>query len=506
MTIPTAVSPSVKTPGLYLTVNLLAGAASPGSGALRIALLAPKSSSGDLTVDTEVRAGSGVDGAKTAFGQGAPGHLMAKIIYGKYPQAQVDFVAPTAGAGSATLTVTAAGTPTSNQVVDCDIMGRTFEVEWLSGVAHTAFIPLLVAAIVARADDLMVTAADGEGGDCDITSVVTGNIGNDVLVKIKLRYAQTGTEALTGALVHTNLAGGSADPDFATALASIAGREYHYILPALSNTDIEQIATDNGLQDVLSHIDTYDDGLNAKLQQVVTGHTGAIADAVATAADANGGNDDGRAQILCCVNGRSLPCEFAAREMVGRLASVSVDPAGNRIGELLDMVVGSWDVVADRPTAAECETALNGGVSIVTYTDIGDAEQLTRPVTCHGSDNRLLDVQNVDGTYIVARDIRDSLPQAFPNAKITADIEEGDEPPPAGVLEIRDVKAWVINRLYAWVRKGVVQKAALAAAIADGSLVVEINSSDSTQVDMVLPYKIVQPWAKTGVVAQRIPE
>lgn len=505
MTIPTAVSPSVKTPGLYLTVNLLAGAASPGSGALRVALLAPRSSAGDLTLDTEVRTGSGVDGAETAFGEGAPGHLMAKIIYGKFPTAQVDFVAPTAGSTAATLDVTAAGTPAANQVVDCDIMGRTFEIEWLSGVAHTSFVTSAVAAINAYADDLMVTASDGGAGKVTLTSKVTGKIGNDVLVKMKLRNAQTGTETLTGATTHTNLSGGTTDPDFANALAAIAGREYHFILPAMSNADVENIVTDSGLADALTHIEAYDDGLNAKLQQVIVGHTGAIADAVATTASSHGGNDDGRAELICCVNGRSLPCEFAAREMVGRLAAVSVDPAANRIGELLDLVTGSADVTADRPTATEAETALNGGVAIVTYTDPGEAEQLTRPVTCHSSDNRLIDVQNVDGTYVVARDIRDALPQAFPNAKITEDVEEGDEPPPAGVLEIRDVKAWVENRLYAWARKGVVQKAALAAAIADGSLVVEINSSDSTQVDMVLPYKIVQPWAKTGVVAQRIP-
>jgi len=506
MTIPIAVSPSVKTPGLYLTVNLLAGAASPGSSALRIALIAPRSSAGDLTLDSEVRAGSGVDGAITAFGEGAPGHLMAKIIYAKYPMAQVDFVAPTAGAGSAARTVTAAGTPTSNQVVDVDIMGRTFEVEWLNGVAFTTFAPLLIAAINSRADELMVTASSGGGGAVVITSKVTGRIGNDVWVKIKLRYAQTGTETLTGATTHTALTGGTTDPDIANALAALAGREYHYILPALSNTDVANVATDDGLRDTLTHIETYDDGLNAKLQQVVVGYTGAYANAIATAASSKGGNDDGRAQIINCLNGRSLPCEFAAREVVGRLAMVSVDPAGNRIGELLDMVVGSWDVTADRPTAAECEASLEAGVSIVTYAAESDAEQLTRPVTCHGSDNRLIDVQNVDGTYVVARDVRDNLPAAFPNAKISEDIPEGEEPPPTGVVEVRDVRAWVINRLYAWARKGVVQKAALAAAIADGSLVVEINDSDHTQVDLVLPYKIVQPWAKTGVVVQRIPE
>jgi phage tail sheath gpL-like len=445
-----------------------------------------------------------VDSAKDAFGQGGPGHLMAKILYAKYPGALIDFCAPTAGAGSATLDTTATGTPTGNNVVDFDIMGRTLEVEWLAAVTAADFATLAIARINELADDLMVTASSGGAGVITLTSKVTGNIGNDVLVKAKLRLAQTGTEAIDNN-THTNLASGSADPDFATALSSIAGREYHFILPALSNTDVEQITTDNGLQDVLTHIGNYNSGLGAKLQQVIVGHTGAIADAVATAADANGGNDDYNAEIVCCVNGRSLPCEFAAREAAGRLAAESLDPAANRIGELFDLVVGSHDVTADRPSAAECETALDGGVSIITYTEYSEAEQLVRAVTCRGSDKRCTDVQNVSATYIVSRDIRDNLPLAFPNAKITPDVEEGDDPPPAGVIEERDIKAWNINRLRAWQNEGVIQKASLDQAIANGSLVVQVNESDPTQVDMVLPFKIVQPLAKFGVVPQRIP-
>jgi len=504
MTYPIAVSPSIMTPGLYLTVDLLAGVAGPGNEALRVALLASKSTAGDLTANTEVRAGAGVDSASVAFGPGTPGHLMAKIIYGKYPSAQIDFAAPTAGAGAATLSLTASGAVGANQAVDFDIMGRTFQVAWLLGVTPADFATAAIAAINALTDDLAVSAASGGAGVIAITFKVTGNIGNDALVKATLNLAQTGTEAIAGALTHTALAGGTTEADFATVLSLISGREYHFILPALSNTDIEQVSTDNGLQDCLTHIHSYNTGLTSKLQQVVVGYTGDITHAVATALDANGGNDDYNAELVTCVNGRSLPCEVGAREVAGRLAMESLDPSGNRIGELMDMVVGSWDVIADRPNEAESETCLDGGSTLITY-NASDAEQLCRAVTCRGSDKRCTDVQNVSATYIVARDVRDNLPAAFPNAKIMPDIEEGDEVPPAGVLEERDVKSWCINRLQVWVRKGVIQKASLDAAIADGSLIVKVNESDTTQVDIVLPFKIVQPLAKFGVVAQRIP-
>lgn len=504
MSVPLAVSPSVKTPGVYMTVDLLAGAASAGTGALRVALLAPKGSAGDLTVDTEVRTGAGEPSAATAFGAGTAGHLAAKQIYAKYGAAQVDFGAPTAGSGTATLDVTAAGVPTSDQVVDCDVMGRTFEVPWYTSETADTFKTRAIAAINALANDLMVVASSGGTGIVTIDSTVTGNVGNDVLVKMKLRLAQTGTETLTGAVTHTNLVGGTTDPDFATILSNIAGKEYHFILMCLSNADVEQITTDNGIKDAIDHCNTYNNGFAAKLQQVVVGYTGAIADAVATVADANGCNDDQICQLVLAVNGRGLPAELGGREVGGRLAAESLDPAANRIGELMDGYAGSYDTIADTLTLAESETCMDGGVSAVSYNAAG-AAFLVRPITCHHSDDRILDVQNVSGTYIVARDVRDNLPLQFPNAKISDDVSDGEEGPPAGVVEIRDVKAWVVRRLLAWVRKGVIDRQSLQDAIDNGTLIVQINDSDATQVDFVLPFEIVQPWAKSGIVVQRLP-
>ena len=59
MTVPVAVEPSVKTPGVYLTVDLLAATANPGSAANRALIIAPKTSSGNITAQTEVRSTNG---------------------------------------------------------------------------------------------------------------------------------------------------------------------------------------------------------------------------------------------------------------------------------------------------------------------------------------------------------------------------------------------------------------------------------------------------------------
>ncbi|MEA3225133.1 MAG: hypothetical protein U9Q07_04220 [Planctomycetota bacterium] len=510
MSIPTAVASSTLTPGIYITVDLLAGTASPGTGTLRVALMASKSAAGDLTIDTEVRSIGGEADASTGFGPGTVGHLAAKQIYTLFGEAQVDIIAPTAGATTATLNVTAAGVPTGTQVVDIDLAGRTGEIAWLSGETADQIKQKLIDWIVAKTNDCPATASTGGVGITTIDSKVDGNIGNDILVKAKLRYAQTGTETLTGAVVHTNLAGGTTDPDFTTALSYLVGTEYHYIVQCLSNADAGNVAASNNADKCYTHIYTYNTGLDAKLQQNIVGYTGAYATAQASTVHVNSFNNAEFSEMIECLNGLSLPGEFAGYECGARLAAISLDPAANRIGEIMEGLYGANDKNADKPTPAESEACLGNGVSLVTYNPM-DQVMLSRAVTTHskdsggGADRRLLDTQNVDAAYIVARDLRTNLPIEFAGAKIQADSQPGDEPPPAGVVEERDIKTYIISRLRFWVTEGVVHRASLNAYIAAGKLIVQVDATDPTQVNMVVPYEIMQPLAKMGLVAQRVP-
>jgi len=423
----------------------------------------------------------------------------------------VDFIAPTAGTGTATLDVTFAGTPSSDNVVDFNIMGRTFELSWDAAETADDFKDRAVIAINQRTQDLAVAGSSGGTGILTVDSKVLGNIGDDIIFTATLREGTTNTETINASTTLTsNLAGGSTDPDLTTALSSLEGREYHYILPCLSNTDAANVAATNNVKRCYTHCDNLNTGLEAKLQQFVVGYTGTLALAIASTPHANSANNAEFGEFILCISGLSLPCEVGAREVGGRVAAVSIDPASNRIGELLDGVYGAADKIADKPTAAESESALSNGVSLVSYS-AQDSELLIRSVTTHsqddagGADVRLLDVQNVDAAYIVSRDIRDNLPLQFPNAKITADVSAGDDPPPHGVIEERDIKAWIISRLRYWQRVAVVDGPSLDTAIEDGTLIVQVNSTDPTQVDIVMPFEVIQPLAKFGVVAQRQP-
>jgi phage tail sheath gpL-like len=510
MAIPLAVSPGTLTPGVYLIVDLLAGAASPSTGLLRIALMGSKSAAGDLTPDTEVRAGGGADTAATAFGVGTPAHLAAKLLYGQFAAAVIDFIAPIAGTGLATLDITLSGVPTGNNVTLWDVMGREFEVAWLLGETFEDVKDKAIDAINSRTDDLFTTAADGGVGIVTINAKTAGNEGNDVKVKVTLQNPATGTEAVAGALVPTPLAGGATDPDYTNALAATSGKEYAAILPCLSNTDVGNVGTKNNFSRVIDHINLLNTGLDAKLQQAWVGMTSSIAIAVPATSNANGAQNDPTGELILCVNGRGLPAELGGREVGGWVAATSLDPAANRIGEDMSEYIGSADVDGDRPSPAESETALGNGVSLISYTAQG-LEILMRAITTHSQtatgapDRRLLDIQNVSATYIVARDLREALPQEFPNAKIVKDTPAGEDPPPKGVIEERDVKAFLISRLRFWQGEGVITQSSLDTAVSTGTLIVQVNASDPSQVDIVLPFSIVPPLAKFGVVVQRVP-
>jgi phage tail sheath gpL-like len=495
---------------MYLSVNTIAGVASPGSGAMHVALIAPKTSSGDLTVDTEVRAGGGGDSAATAFGNGGIGHLAAKTIYDLDPTAQIDFIAPTAGSTAATLNLTFANSPSSNTVVLLDIHGVEFEVPWLSGEDSDDIRDSVISAVNSRTSQLMVTASSGGTGIVTLTFKVTGNIGNDTRVYASLS-TQTSSETINGATsVSTTLAGGTTDPDLTTALASLEGKEYHIILPILSNTDVANVSTANNLSKVVTHVSSMNIGRDAKLQQVVAGYTGGVSAAIATTSNANSFGNADFGELIHCLNSRDLPGIVAAREVADWLIRYSIDPAANRIGRVLSGLSGAKDKISDKPTDTEVENLLGNGVSVISYTPQGQPF-LVRAVTTHSQDTsgnpdrRLLDVQNVVAEYSVSRDFRDTLPLAFPEAKITRDTLPGEDPPPAGVLEERDVKAWVVERLIEWAHRAVINRAMIKTVVDDGSLIVQVDETDPTQLNLVIPKKILQPWAKTSLVSQRMP-
>jgi phage tail sheath gpL-like len=162
------------------------------------------------------------------------------------------------------------------------------------------------------------------------------------------------------------------------------------------------------------------------------------------------------------------------------------------------------DTVNDKLTDVELESALNNGVSPVDFLGNGSAFGVM-PITTYAfdaqsnPDARLLDTSRIDGSYFCARDLATFLAQEYPQKKIIDDLIAGQELP-RGCVQIQTIRTSAYARARFWVSIGVVQSVALEAAIANGTFVVQRDTQDSSQVDMVVPLKIVPPLRKFSAV------
>lgn len=513
MGIPVAVAPSVHSPGLALQVNLLAGQSSPGTGQLKALLMCPKSSAGTITANTELKvAVAGADEVATLLGLGTPGHLAAKRAFEEYGLLSLDVIAPTVSVGAtATGIIEFASSPTSARTVTAKIMGREVVTSWLAGETAIQGAAKLKDAINAQTDELCVTATNPANPDDDqvlLTFKVPGPMGNDCKYSVVLTDGAGGTATAAGAKLGLGSGAtlGTTEPSFATALLTIQGKEYDYILPCVSNADAELGTSSSNPGRVATYINNNDSGFNAKLQQEVVGLSGNGLSAAKTGAAAIMGQGPGISQYIFCNNGQSLPCELGGLELGARVREESADPAANRINMIYrGQFYGAADLSADALTDVQVEDALQSGVTPVTY-DASGNERPSRPITTYfkdsagNPDDRILDTSRVTGTYAVAKDLRIAIPREFEGAKLSKDLLPGDDELPEGVVEERDVKSFVNYRVRFFIARGVVQRAKYEAALADGTFLVRVNPSDPGQCDIVLPLSIVPPLAKFSLV------
>lgn len=502
MNAPLAVSPSNPQPGLSLVVDLLRGASSAATAGLRALIVAPRETGqGTITDDTEIVPVFSPEDVETAAGRGL-GYFSMKALLANDPEAVVELICPTPSAGAtAATTLTFSGTPTDGNSWTVWIQGVAIEISWNVGEADTVARDNAVAAINAKGFDLFAVASAGAGGVVDLDARTAGPAGNDIRLRV-VKNAGSGGTLTAGA---ATLTGGTTEPDFTSALAAAAIKEYDYILVCLSNADAQSASASSNGARVATHIDAHLEGFDAKLQQSIYGSTGSIAAAKTNAIARNHPN----LEHLNSVNDESLPCEIAAAELGNRMFRRRRESNANRVLEPLVRVRGSADPAADKPTGGEPADALNNGVSLITYADNG-TPILMRSVTTHSQDTqgnpdrRAFDTNEVDALYDYAKDLRAVIPQEYHSpgsqVKVAKNREPEDEDLPRGVVETRDIKATIVARtLNVWSPRGVIDDVKFQAAVDAGQLIVEINESDPTQVDIFIPAEVFKIAAKFGL-------
>lgn len=499
---PLAVDPSNPRPGLALSVQLLRGASSPGLAGLRAVIVSPPATvTGNIVVGTEVRTVYSKEDVETAAGRGLA-YFAFQALVANYPAALVDLVVCAESAGAAAAgALTFTGAPTVNCSWRVYVMGVAFDLYWNVGETTTQARDNNFPRVNAKGTDLFVIATAGAAGVITLTARSKGTPGNDVTLRVVQLSGAGGVLTPSGA----KLTGGTTEVDMTTALASLA-KEYDYILPCVSNIDAQTSGGSTNPARVATHIDANLTGFSSRLQQAVYGSSGSIASAKVGAIARNHTN----LEHYLSVNDESLPCELAAAELGDRMRRRAKESNANRVLQPLKRIRGSSDVNADQPTDPEVIDALTNGVTLQGYAANGDPIVL-RSVTTHSQDTlgnpdkRCFDVNEVDALYDYAKDLRAAVPQEFMSpdgqVKVAKNRKEGDEPNPEGVVEERDVKAFVIRRtLSFWVPKGVIDGVKFQAAVDDGSLIVEVDAADANQVDIFIPAVAFKILAKFSLV------
>jgi phage tail sheath gpL-like len=493
--------PSSLRPGFAFRVDLLKGSSSAGSQGLKAAMVSPPASTpGNIVVGTEIRPVFSKEEVDTAIGRGL-GYFAYQAIFANDPKCQVDLVACAESAGAAAAgNFTFTGTPTSNMTFRVWIMGVQIDLPWNVGEANTVARDNAVSRINQYSTDLFIIATAGAGGIVTITARSKGPCGNDVTLRTSIIAGGGGTLPASGA----NLTGGTTEVDMTTALASLNTREYDFILLCTSNTDAQSASASSNSGRLATQIDANVSGLSGKLQQGVYGSTGTYsAGKTNTVA-----RDHTNLEHICSRSDESLPCEIAGAELGDRMKRRRIEINANRVLQPLKRVRGAAVPQTAQPTDAEADDALKNGLTIVDYT-ANNTPRLCRSVTTHSQDTngnpdrRCVDTNEVDSLYDYMKDMRTAIPQTYQSpdgqVKVSKNRQPGDDDNPEGVVEERDIKATIVTRTQLfWIPKGVIDGAAFNAAANDGTLQVNVNATDKTQVDIFVPAVVVKILAKLG--------
>ncbi|BBF86276.1 bacteriophage tail sheath protein [Aquitalea magnusonii] len=390
---------SIRKPGKYFEFNTkLAVRTLPGN-LQKVLMLGQKLVAGTQAAMAPVDVFSDEQAAQL-FGHGSQLHLMVRAAIKANPYLQLTAVAIADPAGAqASGTTTLAGTATGSGVLTLWVGANRVDVAVNSGDTAATVAAALAAAVTARPDIPVTSAA--------VAAVVThtcyhkGTLGND----IKL-VASCTAPGLTATVV--TLAGGTLDPDYTATLAAVAGAGHNIIVaPLSSQTQLTVLRT---------HLDFVSGPMEQRGALGVFGWPGSLATGTTLAGQINGGRITGawhRSSLR-------LPCEIAAA-YAAVLASEE-DPARplNTL-ELVGMDVTSID---QRPIRTEQENALNNGLTPLEIGP-GDRVQIVRAITTYTKDPQgvtdvsLLDVTTIRTLDYVRKAVRERIALRFPREKLS---------------------------------------------------------------------------------------
>ena len=444
-------------------------------------------------------------GAGSALAQMVQKYLKADPAGALYCLPIADNGGGTAAGGS----LSVSGTATAPGVLSIYVGGRLVSVPVTSGMTNAQAATAIVAALTVYVDadgvKLPVSAAvDGTNDfQVNLTANHKGVLGNSIDVRMNYYGSQAGEAVPAGFSVTVSaMSGGATNPTMPELDTALANVNYDFIAIAWNDT-----ATLNVMKDLMANAD----GRWSYLEQAY-GHVWAAK----RDADATGGanitfGEDRNDQHCTIFSYEPMPAtdwEVAAAAMGGCAASLRADPARPlqtlSVPGLLPPPVGS------RYTLATAQELLSSGMALFSYLADGSVSIL-RAVTTYQknaygtTDTLYLDTETLYTAMAVSRQLKSDALTAFPRAKLVADgtsfgpgTSFTNGQPDQPVATPGSIKAAIIASYRRMMKRGLVQN--IEAFIA--GLIVQINSTDPTRVDVGFDPKFASGLRALGVLMQ----
>jgi phage tail sheath gpL-like len=473
----TQIPSNLRTPGVFVEVtNILANS---GLSQLntRILAIGQRLSSGTVAAGVPTLVTSKQQ-AVEFFGRGSMLANMFSTLFDNNPYTEKWAVAlDDNGAGVAatgTATITASGS--QNGTINLYIGGVRVQCAVTAGDVQNTIATNLAAAINANAD-LPVTAAAA-------TNVVTltarnkGEIGNTIDLRLNYYGVQGGEVTPTGvSIVLVQMASGATNPDISTAISALPDEIYNYwLIPYIDSSNLADVVTElESRWSPLRQIDGF----------AMTAAEGSVSTLTTLGADYN-------SQFLSIFDAAfnsPTPPHIWASALVGQVAfSATNDPA--LPFNTLPLVGVLPPPEADRRTISERNTLLFAGIA--THKVLRDGTVvIDRLITTYQTnsedqpDASYLDANTLFNLSYIKQDYVAFMSSKFARFKLAAD---GTPINPGQLITTPSaVKGEIIGRFILWELAGLVQQLDLFKQ----QLVVEINDSDPTRLDVLMPPTLI---------------
>lgn len=464
----------LRTPGAYVEFdNSLAVQGLPLQQH-RILVLGQRLASGVVAANVPTRITSAAQ-AEEAFGRGSMlSHMLAAL---KAANSRTDCWAlalDDVGAGAAAVgSLTFTGTTTANGVIHLYIAGVYVPVPIASGVLAAATATAVAAAITARTDLVVTAAVDGvDATKVNLTCRHKGEIGNAIDLRVNYGFNQRLPASLAVAIVAPT--GGTTSPDIATAIAAIAGTQYHSLVtPWTDASNLTKLEEE--LADRWGPMNQRDGHAFA----AVAGNLGAM-----TAL----GSTRNSPHVTLAGAGRSPSPPWLWAAVVAAIDAAEPDPARPRQTLVLPGILPPLD--ADRLGRDDRELLLFDGVSSFVVDDGGRVlvERLITTYQTNASgfpDVSYLDIETMRTLAYLRFSVRARIAQRFPRHKLADDgtvFATGQ-----AVATPSLIRAELLHLFREWEASGLVEGFEQFKA----DLVVERDSNDANRVNAILPPDIV---------------